>query len=111
MSRQEMFTYSKEYINCRRISVCYKCTCIICLGDGKSGDEASIYFGETGKNMHCRSKEHISKFNSKIQATWEGSAFYKHMSSMHRGVHVKKEFMDLFEIKKKNSQILQKAIH
>ena len=27
--------------------------------------ECASYYGESGKNMHCRSKEHVSKFNSK----------------------------------------------
>ena len=25
---------------------------------GKTGDMFTIYFGEAGKNMHCRGKEH-----------------------------------------------------
>ena len=66
---------------------------------GKLENEASIYFGETGKNMHCRSKEHISKFNSKVVTTREESAFYKHMSNKHGGVPENNEFGDLFEIK------------
>ena len=62
-------------------------------------DKSSCYFGETGKNMHCRSKEHVSKFNSKVQATREESAFYKHMETKHGGIQPNQTFGDLFDIK------------
>ena len=49
--------------------------------------------------MNCRSKEHVSKFNSKVQATRAESAFYKHMQSKHGGIHPNQNFGDLFDIK------------
>ena len=52
-------------INCRRNCVCYKIACKLCLLDGRSGALSATYYGESGKNMHCRAKEHLSKFNSK----------------------------------------------
>ena len=48
-------------ISCRRNCICYSITCIPCLKAGRSGDMASTYYGESGKNMHCRAKEHDSK--------------------------------------------------
>ena len=86
-------------INCRRNSVWYKITCKICLKDGKLENKSSSYFGETGQNMHCRSKEHISEFNSKVQASREESSFYKHMESVHGGVKPNRTFGDLFVMK------------
>ena len=51
------------------------------------------------KNIHCRSKEHVSKFSSQVQATREESAFYKHMASQHSGVPKNKRLGDFFKIK------------
>ena len=36
-------------------------------------------YGESGKNMHCRSKEHVSKFNSKSEKVRSESPFFKHL--------------------------------
>ena len=47
-------------INCRKNCICYKITCKLSLLDGKSGDISATYFGESGKNMHCRAKEQNS---------------------------------------------------
>ena len=84
----------KNKINCRRNCICYKITCLICLKDGRSGELATKYFGESGKNMHCRSKEHVSKFNRK---TFQ-SAFIKHIESKHHGRASNKSFSDYFSI-------------
>ena len=48
--------------------------------------------------MHCRSKEHVTKFNSKKAATREESAFYIHLLTMHGGVPENKSFGEMFEI-------------
>ena len=55
---------SDSNINCRRNGVCYKITCMVHLVAGKEGELATCYFGESGKYMHYRCKEHVSKFNS-----------------------------------------------
>ena len=70
-------------INCRRNCICYKIFCKICLLDGRSGEVAATYFGESGKNMHCRAKEHLSKFNSKKDHIRKESAFIKHLENTH----------------------------
>ena len=85
-------------INCRRNCICYKITCLICLKDGKSGDMSTCYYGESGKNMHCRSKEHLSKFNSKTEHIRSESAFYKHLLNTHGGKDNNKTFSDYFSI-------------
>ena len=59
---------SKNKISCRRKGVCYRVSCLSCLRAGRQADvtaylECACYYGESAKNMHCRSKEHVSKFN------------------------------------------------
>ena len=49
--------------------------------------------------MDCRSKEHVSKFNSKSEKIRSESAFYKHLLSSHGGKLDEKTFNDYFEIK------------
>ena len=85
--------------------VCYRVTCLLCLRAGNPGahhecyETSSCYFGQSGKNCHCRSKEHVSKFDSKTAKVREESAFYKHLVSVHDGKEVGKTFGDYFEIK------------
>ena len=49
--------------------------------------------------MHCRSKEHVCKFNSKSEKIRSESAFYKHLVSSHGGKSDNMSFSDYFEIK------------
>ena len=60
--------------------------------------ESACYYGESGKNMHCRSKEHVSKFNSKSEKTRSESPFYKHLLNTHGGKDDEKEFSEYFEV-------------
>ena len=48
--------------------------------------------------MHCRSKEHVSKFNSKSEKVRSESAFYEHLLNTHGGKADNKDFSDYFEI-------------
>ena len=48
--------------------------------------------------MHCRSKEHVSKFNSKSEKIRAESAFFKHLMNSHGGKSANKSFSDYFEI-------------
>ena len=59
---------------------------------------ATSYFGENGKNMHCRSREHISKFNSKSKKLHNESAFLKHLESSNGGRDKAKHLSDFFDI-------------
>ena len=58
----------------------------------------ACYYGESAKNMHCRSKEHVTKFNSKSEKVRAESAFYKHLVNSHGGKSNDKNFSDYFEI-------------
>ena len=48
--------------------------------------------------MHCRSKEHVSKFNSKSEKLRSESPFFKHLMNTHGGKDDDKEFSDYFEV-------------
>ena len=91
-------------ISCRRNCICYRVTCLLCLQAGRPADvtnylNCACYYGQSGKNMHCRSKEHVSKFNSKSEKIRAESAFYKHLVNSHGGKSDDKAFSDYFEIK------------
>ena len=60
--------------------------------------KCACYYGESAKNMPCRSKEHVAKFNSKSEKTRSESAFYKHLVNSHGGKSDDKNFSDYFEI-------------
>ena len=94
---------SKNKISCRRNGVCYRVSCLCCLRAGRPNDvsaflDCACYYGESAKNMHCRSKEHVSKFSSKSEKIRSESAFYKHLVNTHGGVTAGKTFSDYFEI-------------
>ena len=48
--------------------------------------------------MHCRMKEHLSKFNSKKEKISSESAFIKHLKSTHGGRDQEKCFSDYFDV-------------
>ena len=95
----------KNKINCRRNNVCYRVTCLLCLKAGSPNtqhdcyDTCTCYFGQSGKNCHCRAKEHVSKFNSKTAKVREESAFFKHLENSHGGKAEDKAFEDYFEFR------------
>ena len=60
--------------------------------------KCACYYGESAKNMHCRSKEHVAKFNSKSEKIRAESAFYKHLVNSHGGKAADKNFADYFEV-------------
>ena len=93
----------KNKISCRRNCICYRVTCLLCLEAGRPADvshylECACYYGQSAKNMHCRSKEHVSKFNSKSEKIRAESAFFKHLMNSHGGKAAGKSFSDYFEI-------------
>ena len=93
----------KNKISCRRNGICYRVSCLCCLRAGRSADvteyiKCACYYGESAKNMHCRSKEHVTKFNSKSEKIRAESAFYKHLVNSHGGKDPAKTFSDYFEI-------------
>ena len=93
----------KNKISCRRNCICYRVTCLLCLKAGRPADathylDCACYYGQSAKNMHCRSKEHVSKFNSKSEKVRSESAFFKHLMNSHGGKDEDKSFSDYFEI-------------
>ena len=93
----------KNKINCRRNGVCYRISCRNCLMAGRPADataylKSATYYGESAKNMHCRSKEHESKFNSKNAKTRSESAFHKHLVTAHGDRDPEKNFSDYYEV-------------
>ena len=93
----------KNKINCRRNGVCYRISCRSCLMAGRPADataylKSAAYYGESAKNMHCRSKEHESKFNSKNAKTRSESAFHKHLVTAHGDRDPEKNFSDYYEV-------------
>ena len=93
----------KNKINCRRNGVTYRVCCLSCLRAGQPSDitallKCACYYGESAKNMHCRSKEHVTKFNSKSEKVRAESAFFKHLVNTHGGKSAEKNFEDYFEI-------------
>ena len=62
-------------------------------------DNAACYFGQSGKNAHCRIKEYVSKFSSKSAKVREESAFFKHLENSHGGKAENKTFSDYFEVR------------
>ena len=93
----------KNKISCRRNGVTYRVSCLCCLRAGRPCDlsaylKCACYFGESAKNMHCRSKEHVAKFNSKSEKTRAESPFYKHLVNLHGGKGPEKHFSDYFEV-------------
>ena len=61
------------------------------LAAGRAADvahlECACYYGQTGKNLHCRSKEHVSKFNSKSEKIRSESAFHIYCRIMHKNAN------------------------
>ena len=96
----------KNKISCRRNSICYRITCLLCTQLGKKGELSTSYFGESGKNMHCRMKEHLSKFNSKKEKISSESAFIKHLKSTHGGRDQEKCFSDYFDVQVMKAYLL-----
>ena len=93
----------RNKISCRRNCICYRVTCILCLQAGRPADVSNYLtspcsYGQSAKNMHCRAKEHVSKFNSKSEKIRAESAFFKHLMNSHGGMFDDKKFSDYFEI-------------
>ena len=76
--------------------MCYKIICLVCLPAGEEGDLAT--FGESGKNIHCRCKEHVSKYNSNSTKVQSESAFFKHLVSKHGGKDTSRSFDEYFKV-------------
>ena len=79
----------KNTITCIKKNVGYKISCKHCK---------AAYLGETGENMHTQFKSHLSKYNSRVKATRESSAFVEHICNTHEGIQEGKKIEDYFEV-------------
>ena len=76
----------------------YKIVCKLCLLAGEP--EPTEYDGETGRNMHCRCKEHVSKYNSKKDHIKKESTFIKHLINKHEEIDINTEkFENVYDVK------------
>ena len=101
----------KNKISCRKNNIGYQIPCLVCPRAG--GVSTAIYFGESGNNMHKRMKEHLTKFNSKVQKTREDSAFYKHIMNTHNGLKPGETFESYFgevNITKSYNKVLTRCV-
>ena len=62
--------------NCHRTSVYYKAQCNECESQGKT----KVYHGETARNVHVRSKEHLNDLKHKRERSW----MWKHIKNEHK---------------------------
>ena len=67
-----------ELSNCKINNVCYSAKCNICEKEGKT----RVYFGETSRNLHTRSREHIQLCKKKS----DKSFMHKHMKAEHGNI-------------------------
>ena len=65
-----------ELSHCKTDNVCYSAKCTNCEKEGKT----KVYFGETSRNLHIRSQEHINLYKNKSSTSF----MYKHVSSDHQ---------------------------
>ena len=85
-------------ISCGKNNVGYKITFKLCLLAGEP--YYTEYYGETGKSMHCRCNEHVSKFNSKQLHIRKESHFIKHLENKDEDVDTNSEkFENVFDVK------------
>ena len=64
-----------ELSDCKVNNICYSAICKACEQEGTS----SVYFGETSRNLHIRSREHIQLCKKKH----DNSFMYKHIKAKH----------------------------
>ena len=92
-----------EQLVAKRLTLQCRVSCFSCVRAGRPADvtahlKCACYCAESAKNMHCRSKEHVAKFNSESEKTRAESSFYKHLANSHGGKAAHKNFSDYFEI-------------
>ena len=86
--------------NCKTNSVVYQAKCDNCDQEGKT----RVYDGETARNVHVRSREHISQYKKKSQRSW----MWKHAEKEHKEDTENLKFS--FKVIKKHSKPLQRQI-
>ena len=86
---------------CKVNNVCYEVKCTTCEVGGK----LRCYTGETSRNLHIRSKEHIKDMESKNKNSW----MLKHINDEHDGIKENAKFS--WRVLRKHSKPLQRQLH
>ena len=90
-----------KFSNCMTNNVCYEVKCKTCDSKGKT----RTYTGETSRNLHTRSKEHLNGFKRSDPNNW----MVKHISIDHSGIKDGVEFA--WKVLRKHSKPLQRQLH
>ena len=86
--------------DCKVNNVCYSSVCTNCDEEGKR----RVYHGETARNLHIRSREHMQLLRNKS----EQSFMYKHVMKEHAGDVANVKFK--FQVEKKFKKPLQRQL-
>ena len=85
---------------CRVDNVTYRGTCKTCEVEGKH----RCYDGETARNLHIRSKEHINDFMKNYEKSW----MLKHVIKEHDGIKENVKFT--WKVMKKHTKPLERQV-
>ena len=85
---------------CKIDNVTYQGICKTCGDEGK----VRIYDGETARNLHVRSKEHINEYNRNNENNW----MIKHVNNDHEGKKENVQF--IWKVLKKHRKPLERQI-
>ena len=86
--------------NCKLDNVTYKGICKTCELQGK----VRVYDGETARNLHVRSKEHISQYDNNNKNSW----MLKHVNNEHNGEKDNVEFK--WKVVRKHNKPLERQV-
>ena len=86
---------------CKVNNVCYEVKCTTCEVEGK----LRCYTGETSRNLHVRSKEHIKDMELNNKNSW----MLKHINEEHDGSKENVKFS--WKVLRKHSKPLQRQLH
>ena len=92
---------TNELSHCMVNNVCYEVKCKTCDHQGK----LRTYTGETTRNLHVRSKEHLNSLKTNDQNSW----MVKHISREHEGNKAGVEFS--WKVVRKHNKPLQRQLH
>ena len=94
-----------KVVQCKTDNVSYMATCKTCESEGK----VKVYYGETSRNLHVRSKEHYKDCDNNTKVSW----MRKHMIENHNNEMNKCDFSwkVIGKFKKPMLRQLSEAIH
>ena len=91
----------KPKTNCMTNNVCYEAKCKTCEQKGKNYH----YTGETARNLHKRSKEHVKGLESNKKDNW----MVRHIEKEHKDNE--KEVKFTWRVLRKHNKALQRQLH